>query len=113
MANPAYDAQIDQIDEVSRLKVELARDGVMIDVDTLKRGMVLPEREDPPNEGPKRYLRGDEYLLKNPFKKKKKNKDSKKVRRGSIKKAGRSGSPRKSPRRRRAGSAGSSDDMTL
>lgn len=90
----------------------MARDGIKVDVDTLKRGMVLPEREEPPNEGPKKYLRGDEYLLKNPFRKKK-NKDGKKTnRRGSIKKAGRSQSPKKSPRRKR-GNSMSSDDVPL
>lgn len=78
-----------------------------ITVETLKRGMVLSEREDPPNGGPKKYLRGDEFLMKNPHKKVKKKKDDKK------KKGGRSMSPKKarggkSPKRR-VGSAGSDD----
>eukprot|EP00353_Schmidingerella_taraikaensis_P017067 CAMPEP_0185623862 /NCGR_PEP_ID=MMETSP0436-20130131/60180_1 /TAXON_ID=626734 ORGANISM="Favella taraikaensis, Strain Fe Narragansett Bay" /NCGR_SAMPLE_ID=MMETSP0436 /ASSEMBLY_ACC=CAM_ASM_000390 /LENGTH=37 /DNA_ID= /DNA_START= /DNA_END= /DNA_ORIENTATION= len=37
--------------------------------------MVLADREEPPMEGVKRYLRGDEFLMVNPYKKKKKKKE--------------------------------------
>ena len=47
MANPAYDDQVEQIHEVEKLKVELARKGVQATVETLKRGMVLPDRDNP------------------------------------------------------------------
>lgn len=82
LANPSYDEQIDQINELEKLKLELSRKGVPVGVETLKRGMVLSEREEPPNGGPKKYLRGDEFLMKNPNKKVKKKKDDKKKRHG-------------------------------
>ena len=69
LANPSYDSQIQQIDEVEKLKIELARKGIQVPIDTLKRGLVLPEREDQRYEDEKRYLRGDEFLLKNPYRK--------------------------------------------
>ena len=47
LANPAYDDQVEQIHEVEKLKVELARKGVQATVETLKRGMVLPDRDNP------------------------------------------------------------------
>ena len=41
LANPSYDDQISQINEVEKLKVELARKGVPIPIEVLKAGMVL------------------------------------------------------------------------
>ena len=111
LANPSYDDQVQQIDEVQKLKIELARKGVQAPIETLKRGMVLAEREKPAVEGPRKYLRGNEFLMVNPYKKPKKESKSTK-RRGSIKKSTRGGSPSKSPRKKRVGSAGS-DDMSL
>ena len=74
---------------------------------------MLPEREEPANDGPKKYLRGDEYLMKNPHAKAKKTAKSLK-RTGSIKKSKKLGSP-KSPKRgaRRGGSIGSGDEFGL
>ena len=46
--------------------------------------MVLPEREEPVHDGPKKYLRGNEFLLKNPYPRKSKSKALKRA--GSIKK---------------------------
>ena len=101
-----------QIDEVEKLKIELARKGVQAPIETLKRGMVLPEREEPVYDGPKKYLKGNEYLMKNPFPKKSKGSKSLK-RAGSIKKAKKRGSSPKSPKRgRRAASAGG-DELGL
>ena len=104
LANPCYDDQAEQIAEVERLKLELARKGIHTSVDTLKNGLVLPDREEPPLDGKKKYLRGDEFLMKNPFPKTKKSKAAKGMgkRKASIRKA------RKSPMKRTA-SPGSDD----
>ena len=65
--------------------------------------MVLAEREEPPRDGePKKYLRGDEFLMVNPFRKKKKKKDKKEApkRSKSISKKDKKSS--KSPKKKRA-----------
>ena len=113
LANPSYDNQIQQIDEVEKLKIELARKGIQAPIETLKRGMVLAEREQPANEGPKKYLRGDEYLMVNPNKKSKKNKAKGLKRAGSIKKTKKLGSPKSPKRGRRGTSVGSGDEFGL
>ena len=105
LANPSYDSQIQQIDEVEKLKIELARKGIQAPIDTLKRGLVLPEREDQRYEDEKRYLRGDEFLLKNPYRKVKLKMQTKKSKK-------RSGSTSKSPRKmKRKGS--DADDIGI
>jgi len=64
--------------------------------------MVLAEREEPPRDGePKKYLRGDEFLMVNPFRKKKKKKDKKeapKRSKSTSKKDKKSKSPKKAKR---------------
>ena len=87
----------------------MARKGVQVPIETLKRGMVLPEREEPANDGPKKYLKGDEFLLENKNKKNKKSKASKLKRAGSIKKAKKVGSPKRGGRR--GTSVGSGDEF--
>jgi len=60
---------MEQLAEVEKLKLRLARSGLQMPLETIKRGMYLPEREPPATENPKKYLRGDEFLMENPFKK--------------------------------------------
>ena len=105
LANPCYDDQIRQIGEVERLKIELARSGVQAPIETLKRGMVLAEREEPTRDGqPKQYLKGNEFLLINPFKKsKKKKKDKKEAKRSkSVPKKEKGSKGAKSPKGKKA-----------
>ena len=73
---------------------------------------MLPEREEPVHDGPKVYLKGNEFLLKNPYPRKSKSKTLRRA--GSIRKAGkkRGGSP-KSPRRGRRGTLGGGDELGL
>ena len=111
MANPAYDDQVEQIHEVEKLKVELARKGVQATVDTLKRGMVLPDRDNPETSDDRKYLRGDEFLMVNPHAKDKKSKSKKHGgRRGPSRRRStlaEPASPRSPSKKRRAGSADS------
>ena len=78
--------------------------------------MVLPDRENPPHDGPKRYLRGDEFLMHNAWKKKKeKKKASKTTGRGGVKKRT-SASPTKKKKKKLGGQtvdSRGSDDMNL
>ena len=111
VGNPTYDSQMKQIDEVEKLKLDLARRGVPTNIDTLRRGMVLAEREEPATDGPKKYLRGDEFLMNNPFKKKKNKKKEPLKKSRSPTKRGKSKSPsKKSPRKKRVQSDEESDD---
>jgi len=50
----------------------MARSGVATDVETLRRGMMLTEREKFTNDYSRKYLKGDEFLMVNPDKKPKK-----------------------------------------
>ena len=90
----------------------MARKGVTINMETLKNGMVLLEREEPPISGVKKYLRGNEFLMVNPFKKVKKTEGPKRA--ASIsrrsKTRNKSKGKSKSPSRRRANS-GNDDDF--
>ena len=102
VANPSYDDTMKQIAEVEKLKLDLARKGVPMNIDTLRRGMVLGEREEPANDGPKKYLRGDEFLMVNPYKKKKKPKKEAARKSRSPLKRGKSKSPsKKNPKKKR------------
>jgi len=86
-------------------------------LETIRRGLYLPAREAPAtSEKTRKYLRGDEFLLKNPFKKPKKSKTKKgggsPSRRKSMGKKNKSPKGRsKSPKKKRTDSA--SDDMVF
>ena len=62
--------------EVEKLKMELARQGVDISNATLKRGIMIPNREERYTE-PGGYTSNGDFLMKNPFKVKKKRKTKK------------------------------------
>ena len=80
--------------EVEKLKMELARQGVDISNQVLKRGIVLPNREERYTEAtdPPTYPNAGAFLMENPHpkqkqKKKKKGADSPLRRRGKMSKA--------------------------
>ena len=113
LANPSYDDQQEQIAEIEKLKMSLARHNIRCPLETLKDGMFLPDREkpaeDPPEEGKKprrNYLKGDEFLMVNPYKKPKKSKAAKK---GGSKRRGSPAKKTKSPAKKRKNSTGSDD----
>ena len=68
-----------QIIEVEHLKMELARRGCDVANKTLKRGIVIPNREERYTESsdPPTYPSGGAFLLPNPFKQKKQKKKKK------------------------------------
>ena len=100
--------------EVEKLKLDLARSGVPSDVETLRRGMMLIDREALVNENSRKYLRGDEFLMENPNKKVKKSKRRDSVNRrtgkSSTKKATSKGRSRKKSTKRAASSGESAYD---
>lgn len=49
--------------------MELARDGVSKDINTLRRGIILNDRDEFLGLHEQKYLRGDEFLMENPYKK--------------------------------------------
>ena len=89
-----------------KLKLQLARHGVPVNVETLRSGIVLPDREANTNKHEKRYLKGYEFLPVNEHAKKKDKLKSRKGARGSVKRAAKS----KSPGKKKRGRKGSYDD---
>ena len=92
--------------------MSLARHNIRAPLETLKRGMYLPEREAPAEEHDRKYLKGDEFLMEVPaqYRKVKKSKTTKK---GGGRRKGSPSKKSKSPAKKgikRANSAGS-DEM--
>ena len=81
--------------------MELARQGVDISNKTLKRGIVIPNREERFTDAtdPPTYPNGGDFLMGNPFKKSKKNKKKKGADSPLRKRGGKSKS--KSPTKKR------------
>ena len=79
VSEPVDEVQNREVTEVESLKLELAKHGVMMSNDALKRGIVLPNREQRFTEkrGNPEYPACLHNLLKNPFEKKKQKKKKK------------------------------------
>ena len=107
-----------QMLEVERLKIQLARENIDVPTKTLISGIVFPNRFQRHTEpgDPPTYPHEGEFLLQNPFKKAKKSKKSKKQGAGSpLRKRGKSktDSPLKKRERGSQESLDADDDRDL
>lgn len=84
------------------MKLNLARKGVTLDIETMKRGIILADRDECAEKHEQKYLRGDEFLPVNPHKKEKIEKTkSRRGARATTKRGGRSKSPSKKKKAKR------------